>query len=70
MLQRMYGRIWNMSPTMEKKLGKKAGTHKWSVTWGTTGQKISAPLSKGHSFFQGVANDGTLLAKAETPSKR
>ena len=73
MLQRIYGRIWNMSPLMEKKPGKNTGktpgVQRWSVSWGKDEQRLSASSSRGHSFFQGVANDGTVLAKGATPLK-
>ncbi|KAI1128952.1 hypothetical protein F5Y10DRAFT_162667 [Nemania abortiva] len=64
MLQRMYGRIWAMSPTMTKQPGKK-----WSVSWGIFEQKLSAPLTRDLPFFQGVTNDGKVLSKAGASSK-
>ncbi|KAI0429453.1 hypothetical protein F5Y09DRAFT_331825 [Xylaria sp. FL1042] len=65
-LQRIYGRIWSMSPLIRKNPGKQ----KPSVTWGSHERRISAPSSRDLLFFQGIANDGTVLLEGETSSKR
>ncbi|KAI1200633.1 hypothetical protein F5X97DRAFT_292412 [Nemania serpens] len=66
-LQRIYGRIWNMSPIIRPSHGGKG--KKWSVSWGENEQKISAPSKRDLLFFQGVANNGQLLAEAGASSK-
>ncbi|KAI0532264.1 hypothetical protein GGR58DRAFT_188614 [Xylaria digitata] len=60
-LQRIYGRIWTMSPVVQKH----PGNQKWSVSWGKSERRISAPSTRDLMFFQGVANDGGVLPKAE-----
>ncbi|KAI0508862.1 hypothetical protein F5B22DRAFT_619004 [Xylaria bambusicola] len=67
-LQRLYARIWNMSPLMEKK----PGMQKWSVSWGKEEDRISAPSPRDLFFFEGVANDGSLLngGKQSSTSKQ
>ncbi|GAP86962.1 putative acetate non-utilizing protein mitochondrial [Rosellinia necatrix] len=64
-LQRIYGRIWTMSPRIKAS----PKTQKWSVTWGKNEEKISVPSARDLLFFQGVANDGSVLPKARTASK-
>lgn len=63
-LQRMYGRIWKMSPIMTKNSTKQ----KWSVTWGKHEQKISPATTRDLPFFQGVGSDGKVLPMAERSS--
>ncbi|KAI3319490.1 hypothetical protein HD806DRAFT_261449 [Xylariaceae sp. AK1471] len=63
-LQRIYGRVWEMSPIMTKNPLKQ----KWSVAWGKNEQRISAPSTKDLIFFQGVGRDGKVLPKAEKSS--
>ncbi|KAJ8119639.1 hypothetical protein ONZ43_g3458 [Nemania bipapillata] len=53
-LQRIYGRIWAMSPIMKRNPEKK----KWSVSWGQNERRISAPSTSDLQFFEGVTNDG------------
>ncbi|KAI1109098.1 hypothetical protein F5Y14DRAFT_44099 [Nemania sp. NC0429] len=65
-LQRIYGRIWNMSPIIKEGSGAK----KWSVSWGENEQRISAPFKSDLSFFKGVTTDGKPLAEAPAPAKR
>ncbi|KAI1349467.1 hypothetical protein F5Y01DRAFT_185119 [Xylaria sp. FL0043] len=65
-LQRIYGRIWTMSPLVRKNPGKQ----KVSVTWGSHQRIISAPSSRDLPFFQGIASDGTVVSKAEASSSR
>ncbi|KAI0114350.1 hypothetical protein GGR51DRAFT_441222 [Nemania sp. FL0031] len=64
-LQRVYGRIWAMSPVMKKQPGKE----KWSVSWGEPEQRISAPSTSDLVFFQGVTNNGKVLSKAGASSQ-
>ncbi|KAI1299567.1 hypothetical protein F5Y03DRAFT_248376 [Xylaria venustula] len=64
-LQRLYGRIWNMSPVIQKNPGKQ----KPSISWGGNERRISPPSARDLVFFQGVAKDGTVLPKAQTSSK-
>ncbi|KAK5633723.1 hypothetical protein RRF57_009437 [Xylaria bambusicola] len=66
LLQRIYGRIWNMSPLMQQK----PETKKWSVSWGKEEDRISAPSPRDLLFFEGVADDGSVLNGAEQPSTR
>ncbi|KAI1420022.1 hypothetical protein F5Y12DRAFT_165653 [Xylaria sp. FL1777] len=64
-LQRIYGRIWTMSPLLQKSPGKQ----KWSVSWGSNERKISAPSPRNLSFFQGIANNGIVSPTAKPSSK-
>ncbi|KAI0411125.1 hypothetical protein F5X98DRAFT_64259 [Xylaria grammica] len=64
-VQRMYGRIWAMSPIMEKN----PKNEKWTVSWGGSERKISAPSIRDLLFFQGVTDDGKIL-KAGSSSQR
>ncbi|KAI8626524.1 hypothetical protein F5Y19DRAFT_219298 [Xylariaceae sp. FL1651] len=57
-LQRIYRRVWQMSPIIEK--SNKQNKQSWSVTWGGDQHKISAPSSRDLLFFQGVGKDGLL----------
>ncbi|KAI1163777.1 hypothetical protein F5B18DRAFT_298844 [Nemania serpens] len=65
-LQRIYSRVWNMSPIIKQGAGGK----KWSVSWGENVQRISAPSKSDLLFFQGVTHDGKPLAEAGASSKR
>lgn len=65
-LQRIYGRVWNMSPTIKPGAGEK----KWSVSWGENEQRISPPSKRDLLFFQGIANNGKPLVAAGASSKR
>ncbi|KAI0908312.1 hypothetical protein F4823DRAFT_500895 [Ustulina deusta] len=65
-LQRIYRRIWTMSPLIQKNPSKQ----KWTVSWGGDERRISSPSSRDLIFFQGVANDGTVLPTAELSPKR
>lgn len=56
-LQRIYSRVWLMSPMMQESSGKK----KWSVSWGEDKRRISAPSNRDLFIFQGVAKDGRVL---------
>ncbi|KAI1747107.1 hypothetical protein F4782DRAFT_451296 [Xylaria castorea] len=58
-LQRIYGRVWNMSPTMNKN----PINQKWSVSWGDHKLRISAPSTGDLVIFQGVTKDGNVLPK-------
>ncbi|KAI0467702.1 hypothetical protein F4859DRAFT_231016 [Xylaria cf. heliscus] len=59
-LQRLYGRIWKMTPIMKQK--PKSQT--WAVSWGEEEQKISTPSTGQLVFFEGVTKDGRMLPKA------
>ncbi|KAI0450050.1 hypothetical protein F5B21DRAFT_448341 [Xylaria acuta] len=58
-LQRIYGRVWNMSPVVKKN----PENQKWSVSWGEHEQKISTPSTSDLVFFQGVDKHGRVLPK-------
>ncbi|KAI8953094.1 hypothetical protein F4801DRAFT_154170 [Xylaria longipes] len=64
-LQRIYGRVWNMSPIIEKN----PRNQKWSVSWGEHEQRISTPSTSDLVFFQGVTNHGQVLSKGQPSSK-
>ncbi|KAI0875912.1 hypothetical protein GGS24DRAFT_453313 [Hypoxylon argillaceum] len=64
-LQRIYGRIWTMSPIIKKPPGKR----NWSVSWGQNERMISAPATKDLPFFEGVTDDGKVLPKESTSHK-
>ncbi|KAI0967207.1 hypothetical protein F4678DRAFT_255421 [Xylaria arbuscula] len=64
-LQRLYGRIWTMSPVIQENPRKQ----KPSISWGGNECRISPPSARDLVFFQGVAKDGTVLPKAQTSSK-
>ncbi|KAI1824043.1 hypothetical protein F4861DRAFT_279427 [Xylaria intraflava] len=54
-LQRIYRRIWEMTPILKPKPGLK----KPNVVWGQKELKVSPPSTRDLMFFQGVAEDGT-----------
>ncbi|KAI1738653.1 hypothetical protein F4680DRAFT_164488 [Xylaria scruposa] len=64
-LQRIYSRIWNMSPIMKRN----PKNQKWSVSWGEHERKISTPSTRDLVFFQGVTQQGRVLPKKELSSK-
>ncbi|KAI0400130.1 hypothetical protein F4802DRAFT_507770 [Xylaria palmicola] len=81
-LQRIYSRIWNMTPMVrpkhqknpEKEVRKKknplmGSPEKWSVSWGTIEHRISPPSPSDLPFFQGfTTKKGHVLPKAGTSS--
>jgi hypothetical protein len=64
----MYGRVWEMSPII-KPSSTKNKKQNWSIAWGKSEQKITAPSPRDLLFFQGVGRDGKVLPKAEKSSK-
>jgi hypothetical protein len=60
-LQRIYRRIWEMSPLVTRKPGQNA----WTVTWGRKPRQLSVPSTGELAFFQGVGKDGKLPAPAK-----
>lgn len=57
-LQRIYRRIWEMSPLVKRKPEQNA----WTVTWGRKQKKLPIPSAGELAFFQGVGKDGKLPA--------
>ncbi|KAI1173262.1 hypothetical protein F4777DRAFT_589993 [Nemania sp. FL0916] len=56
-LQRIYCRIWTMSPTMKQD----PRSQKWSVTWGKDDRKISPASASDMMFFEGVTDQGKII---------
>ncbi|KAI1432908.1 hypothetical protein GGR50DRAFT_688664 [Xylaria sp. CBS 124048] len=61
-LQRIYRRIWEMTPMLKPN----TGNQKWSVTWGQKETQISPPSTRDLLFFEGVADDGSTGIKSST----